>query len=171
MYYTLLDNLSFQMNFRLLQHSVCYPECLSIRFCTAAAGRSRQASATVLWAGDSGSLHHSIGDGSSSQREDSHGHFVELLHRAATEPQHVSSCRLCRLSRYHSIIDIDANTIPQQTCSDAAGCLAGGIRSPGVLVPQGTQYFPRGRGPIRTWRMRISGTWRASAAITRCKRI
>ena len=48
---------------------------------------------------------------------------------------------------YHSIIDIDANTIPQQTCSDAAGCLAGGIRSPGVLVPQGTQYFPRGTRP------------------------
>ena len=44
---------------------------------------------------------------------------------------------------YHSIIDIDANTIPQQTCSDPAGCLAGGIRSPGVLVPQGTKYFPR----------------------------
>src|SRR5881296_3559593 len=48
---------------------------------------------------------------------------------------------------YHSIIDIDANTIPQQTCSDAAGCLAGGIRSPGVLVPQGTKYFPRGTRP------------------------
>ena len=48
---------------------------------------------------------------------------------------------------YHGIIDIDANTIPQQICSDPAGCLAGGIRSPGVLVPQGTPYFPRTTRP------------------------
>src|SRR5437870_9046346 len=85
--------------YRSFQHSVCYPKCFSIRFCPSAAGRYRQASAAVLCAGDSGSLHHSIGDGSSSQREDSDGHFVELLHRAATEPQHVSSRRLRRLSR------------------------------------------------------------------------
>jgi hypothetical protein len=48
---------------------------------------------------------------------------------------------------YHNIIDIDANTIAPQICSDPAGCLAGGIRSPGVTVPQGTQYFPRGTRP------------------------
>ena len=48
---------------------------------------------------------------------------------------------------YHSIIDIDANTIPQQICSDPAGCLAGGIRSPGVMVPEGTPYFPRTTRP------------------------
>jgi carboxypeptidase family protein len=48
---------------------------------------------------------------------------------------------------YHSIIDIDGNTIPLQTCTDSAGCMAGGVRSPGVLVPQGTQYFPLGKRP------------------------
>ena len=48
---------------------------------------------------------------------------------------------------YHSLIDIDSNTIPQQTCSDPNGCLAGGIRSPGVLVPLGTQYFPASKRP------------------------
>ena len=47
---------------------------------------------------------------------------------------------------YHGIIDIDANTIPQQTCADPAGCLAGGIRG-AVTVPQGTKYFPRGTRP------------------------
>jgi len=48
---------------------------------------------------------------------------------------------------YHNIVDIDANTIPPQICTDPAGCLAGGIRSPGVMVPQGTQYFPLGKRP------------------------
>ncbi len=65
---------------------------------------------------------------------------------------------------YHNIIDIDANTIPQQTCNNPAGCASGGIRSPippsqSVLpscgpgipapctVPQGTRYFPAGTRP------------------------
>jgi hypothetical protein len=48
---------------------------------------------------------------------------------------------------YHNIIDIDDNTIAPQTCSNPAGCLAGGIRAPGAMVPQGTQYFPRGTRP------------------------
>src|SRR5436309_2874840 len=67
---------------------------------------------------------------------------------------------------YHNIIDIDANTIPQQTCNNPAGCASGGIRSPipssqSVLpscgpgipapctVPQGTPYFPAGTRPNR----------------------
>src|SRR5437870_11439222 len=62
---------------------------------------------------------------------------------------------------YHNIIDIDANTIPQQICSDPAGCASGGIRAPSpqnppvlpscgpgipppCTVPQGTRYFPAG---------------------------
>jgi carboxypeptidase family protein len=48
---------------------------------------------------------------------------------------------------YHNIIDIDDNTIAPQTCSSPAGCLAGGIRAPGAMVPQGTLYFPRGTRP------------------------
>jgi len=57
---------------------------------------------------------------------------------------------------YHNIIDIDANTIAPQICSDPNGCLAGGLRStvgacppaPGnSCVPQGTQYFPPGKRP------------------------
>jgi hypothetical protein len=55
---------------------------------------------------------------------------------------------------YHNIIDIDANTIPQQICSNPAGCASGGIRAPAapnppVLVPQGTPYFPAGTRPNR----------------------
>ena len=57
---------------------------------------------------------------------------------------------------YHNIIDIDANTIAPQICSDPNGCLAGGLRptvgacppAPGnSCVPQGTQYFPHGTRP------------------------
>lgn len=53
---------------------------------------------------------------------------------------------------YHNIIDIDANTIVQQICSNPAGCPSGGLRapkspSPPVLVPQGTQYFQPGSRP------------------------
>src|SRR5256712_11903806 len=55
---------------------------------------------------------------------------------------------------YHNIIDIDANTIPQQICFNPAGCASGGIRAPSpqnppVLVPQGTPYFPAGTRPNR----------------------
>jgi len=55
---------------------------------------------------------------------------------------------------YHNIIDIDANTIPQQICNNPAGCASGGIRAPNpanppVLVPQGTPYFPAGTRPNR----------------------
>jgi hypothetical protein len=49
---------------------------------------------------------------------------------------------------YHNIVDIDANTVPQQICSNSAGCLSGGVStSPSVLVPQGTPYFPAGTRP------------------------
>jgi hypothetical protein len=55
---------------------------------------------------------------------------------------------------YHNIIDIDANTIPQQICSNPAGCASGGIRAPvapnpPVLVQPGTPYFPAGTRPNR----------------------
>jgi hypothetical protein len=50
---------------------------------------------------------------------------------------------------YHNIIDIDANTIPQQICSNPASCASGGIRAtnPPTLVSQGTAYFPAGTRP------------------------
>jgi hypothetical protein len=45
---------------------------------------------------------------------------------------------------YHNIIDVDANTIPQQICSNPAGWASGSIRAtnPPTLVPQGTPYPP-----------------------------
>ena len=47
---------------------------------------------------------------------------------------------------YHNIINVDPNTIAPQICSNAGGCLAGGIDAPtaaqATLVPQGTQYIP-----------------------------
>jgi hypothetical protein len=50
---------------------------------------------------------------------------------------------------YNNVIDIDANTIPQQICSNPAGCASGGIRgtNPPTPVPQGTAYFPAGTRP------------------------
>jgi hypothetical protein len=57
---------------------------------------------------------------------------------------------------YHNIIDIDDNTIAPQICSNPAGCVAGGIRAPvgacppapgNSCVPQGTLYFPPGKRP------------------------
>ena len=47
---------------------------------------------------------------------------------------------------YHNIIDIDDNTVAPQLCTNPAGCVAGGVRATG-MVPQGTQYFPRGPRP------------------------
>ncbi len=47
---------------------------------------------------------------------------------------------------YHNLIGVDPNSIPSQICSNAAGCLAGGImdptKVPPALVPTGTQYIP-----------------------------
>ncbi len=50
---------------------------------------------------------------------------------------------------YNNIIDIDANTIPREICNSAAGCASGGIRgtNPATLVPKGTAYFPAGTRP------------------------
>lgn len=50
---------------------------------------------------------------------------------------------------YHNMIVTDPNTIPLQLCSNPAGCLAGGLRTPAqaVLVPQGTQFIPLGTRP------------------------
>ena len=41
---------------------------------------------------------------------------------------------------YHQWINIDPNTIQAQICSNAAGCLAGGINAAKSTVSQGTQY-------------------------------
>jgi Carboxypeptidase regulatory-like domain/TonB-dependent Receptor Plug Domain len=45
---------------------------------------------------------------------------------------------------YHNLVGVDPNSIPPQICSNAAGCLAGGVMatSKAVLVPAGTQYIP-----------------------------
>jgi carboxypeptidase family protein len=52
---------------------------------------------------------------------------------------------------YHNLIGVDPNSIPSQMCSNAAGCLAGGImdpsKAPPALVPVGTQYIPS-LGPL-----------------------
>jgi hypothetical protein len=49
----------------------------------------------------------------------------------------------------NNTVNKDPNTIPSQICSDAAGCLAGGVNpvSQAVRVPAGTQYIPA-LGPL-----------------------
>jgi len=50
---------------------------------------------------------------------------------------------------YHNLVGVDPNSIPSQICSNASGCLAGGVMatSKAVLVPVGTQYIPS-LGPL-----------------------
>ena len=56
---------------------------------------------------------------------------------------------------YHGLLSIDPNSIPAQTCADAAGCQAGGVATSGAAapaasqshVPQGTRYIPVGTRP------------------------
>jgi hypothetical protein len=43
---------------------------------------------------------------------------------------------------YHGLLSIDPNTVAPSTCTDAAGCLAGGIGATKSTVPQGTRYIP-----------------------------
>jgi len=49
----------------------------------------------------------------------------------------------------NNTVNKDPNAIPSQVCSNAAGCLAGGVNavSSAVLVPAGTQYIPA-LGPL-----------------------
>ena len=55
---------------------------------------------------------------------------------------------------YHGLLSIDPNTIPAQVCTDASGCLSGGVNSAASLsniphtVPEGTLYIP-GPGATR----------------------
>jgi hypothetical protein len=43
---------------------------------------------------------------------------------------------------YHGFLNIDPNTVPPQTCQNAAGCLAGGINAARSTVPEGAPYIP-----------------------------
>src|SRR6266702_1131771 len=45
---------------------------------------------------------------------------------------------------YHNVIDIDANSVAPQICSGPASCASGGVNAPNppnIFVPPGTQYF------------------------------
>ena len=58
---------------------------------------------------------------------------------------------------YHGFVSIDANSIPAQICSSAAGCTAGGVATNGTPatsgnqspVVQGQEYIPVGTRPNR----------------------
>jgi len=47
----------------------------------------------------------------------------------------------------HQFVTTDPNTIPAQVCSDAAGCLAGGVNAARTTVAQGTRFIPVGNRP------------------------
>jgi hypothetical protein len=47
----------------------------------------------------------------------------------------------------HQFVTTDPNTLPAQICSNAAGCLAGGVNATRTTVPQGTKYIPVGTRP------------------------
>ena len=48
---------------------------------------------------------------------------------------------------YHEIVIMDGNSIPNQVCSNAAGCASGGVNAAHGLVPQGATYIPVGTRP------------------------
>ena len=54
---------------------------------------------------------------------------------------------------YHEVISEDPNSVPPQVCSDAAGCIAGGVATSGLpatvtsLVPVGSSYIPVQKRP------------------------
>jgi hypothetical protein len=43
---------------------------------------------------------------------------------------------------YHELLSVDPNTIPPQICTNASGCVAGGLGTTKSTVPQGTLYVP-----------------------------
>src|SRR5712691_4950951 len=48
---------------------------------------------------------------------------------------------------YHNIVNTDLNSIPPQICASANGCTSGGIGSARGTVPQGPQFIPVGNRP------------------------
>ncbi|MBV8845320.1 MAG: TonB-dependent receptor [Bryobacterales bacterium] len=60
----------------------------------------------------------------------------ELGHNTALRVAYVGS------HGYHGLLNIDANSVPAQTCEDANGCTAGGINAARSTVPQGARYIP-----------------------------
>jgi carboxypeptidase family protein len=48
---------------------------------------------------------------------------------------------------YHEVVIMDPNTIRPQICSDAAGCVSGGINAVRGFAPQGKTYVPVGTRP------------------------
>jgi hypothetical protein len=48
---------------------------------------------------------------------------------------------------YHGLISIDPNSIPAQVCTNAAGCLSGGIGAAKGRVGEGASYIPVGTRP------------------------
>jgi hypothetical protein len=160
MYYTLLDNLSFQMNFTAPFNTLfafqnvslfdsplpppVVPGQLLPPFCSQRQGITARCTTPSA---------------QGTQVNPQTPTVVEWNYSIEQQLTRNTSLRVAYGGShgYHSIIDIDANTIPLQTCSDPAGCLAGGIRAPvGVCppapgknscVPPGTQYFPPVKRP------------------------
>jgi hypothetical protein len=48
---------------------------------------------------------------------------------------------------YHELLSIDPNTIPAEVCSDASGCVSGGVGNSKGSVALGAQYIPVGTRP------------------------
>ena len=48
---------------------------------------------------------------------------------------------------YHELLSIDPNTIPPQVCSDASGCVSGGVGTAKGRVVEGAQFIPVGTRP------------------------
>jgi len=44
----------------------------------------------------------------------------------------------------HQLVSIDPNSIPPEICTDASGCVAGGVNKKSATVPEGTLYIPWG---------------------------
>lgn len=49
----------------------------------------------------------------------------------------------------HLLVSLDSNAIPSQICSNASGCVSGGVNAARGTVPNGAEYIPVGTRPNR----------------------
>jgi carboxypeptidase family protein len=62
---------------------------------------------------------------------------------------------------FHEMVDVDVNSVPPQICSNAAGCVSGGINAARGFVPQGTLYVPVATSRPNPYLASIQTYWRA----------
>jgi hypothetical protein len=154
MYYTLLDNLSFQMNFTPPYNTLFAFQNVSL-FGSALPPPVVPGKPLPPFCGPSVTGACTTPSAMGTQIDPKMPAVVMWNYSMEQQLSRNTSLRVGYVGShgYHILLDIDDNTVPPQVCSDPDGCLAGGIRAPSgkcppatgnSCVPQGTAYFPAG---------------------------